>query len=49
MQNNFLQAVLDYTDRGFSIIPIKPHVDEENKKKPFIKWHEFQNRRAVYE
>jgi thymidine kinase len=36
-----LGAALDYQERGFSIIPIRPD------KRPYIKWEEFQKRRAT--
>lgn len=41
MQNNFLQAALDYAGRGFSVIPVR------GDKKPFIPWTEYQARRAT--
>jgi len=41
MQNNFLQAALDYAGRGLSVIPVR------GDKKPFIPWTEYQKRRAT--
>lgn len=41
MQNNFLQPALDYAERGYSVIPIRPD------KKPFIPWSDYQKRRAT--
>lgn len=41
MQNNFLQAALDYAGRGYSVIPVRPD------KKPFIPWIEHQKHRAT--
>lgn len=43
MQNNFLQAALNYAGRGFSVIPVRP------EKKPFISWTDYQKRRATPE
>ena len=43
MQNNFLQAALDYAGRGYSVIPVR------GDKKPFISWTEHQKRRATAE
>lgn len=43
MQNGFLQAALNYTRRGFSVIPIRPD------KKPFIPWTEYQKRKTTPE
>jgi len=40
--NNFA-AALAYSERGFSVIPIRPD------KQPFIQWKEFQTRRATKE
>ena len=39
---NPLDAALGYSQRGFSIIPIKPR-----DKKPLIPWKPYQNRRAT--
>lgn len=41
MQNNFLQAALDYAGRGFSVIPVR------GDKKPFIPWTEYQKHRTT--
>jgi len=41
MQNNVLTAALQYAERGFSVIPIRPD------KKPYIPWAEFQKRRLT--
>ena len=38
-----LETALKYAERGFSIIPIRPD------KKPYIKWEEYQRRRATSE
>jgi len=43
VQANFLQAALDYAGRGFSVIPVRAD------KKPFIRWTEYQKRRATTE
>jgi hypothetical protein len=43
MNNNFLQAALDYARRDFSVIPIRPD------KKPFIKWESYQKIKATPE
>lgn len=43
MQANLLQAALAYTERGFSVIPIRPD------KKPFIKWVSCQTKKATPE
>ena len=40
--NNF-EAALAYSEKGFSVIPIRPD------KKPFIQWQDFQKRRATVE
>jgi hypothetical protein len=40
-RNELLAAALDYSKRGFSVIPVK-HGD----KRPLIAWQEFQKRRA---
>ncbi|HAR33412.1 MAG TPA: hypothetical protein DCR95_04795 [Desulfobacter sp.] len=40
--NNF-EAALAYSEKGFSVIPIRPD------KKPFIQWTDFQKRRATKE
>jgi hypothetical protein len=40
MQNNFLQAALNYAEK-FSVIPIRPD------KKPFIKWEPYQTKKAT--
>jgi len=40
-----LNSALEYLDRGFSVIPIRPGPE----KKPFIPWTEFQKRRASEE
>jgi hypothetical protein len=42
-----LQAALNYAERGFSVIPVKPDVDEESKKKPYVAWTPYQTRRAT--
>jgi len=39
--NPYLEAALNYLQRGFSVIPIIP-----GEKRPLIKWEEFQKRRA---
>jgi len=39
--NNLLQVALNYASSGFSVIPIKPN------KKPFVKWEQYQKRRAT--
>ncbi|NIM96661.1 MAG: hypothetical protein GTO24_00840 [candidate division Zixibacteria bacterium] len=41
--NEILQTALEYEKKGFSVIPVKPN------KKPYIKWEEFQKRRATPE
>lgn len=40
---NNLEAALAYSDKSFSVIPIRPD------KKPFIQWKEFQTRKATKE
>lgn len=40
---NNLEAALAYSDKSFSVIPIRPD------KKPFIQWQDFQKRRATKE
>lgn len=40
MENDFLQAALEYAGRGLSVIPIR------GDKKPFIPWTEYQKRQA---
>lgn len=40
MENDFLQAALEYAGRGLSVIPVR------GDKKPFIPWTEYQKRRA---
>lgn len=40
---NNLEAALAYSEKGFSVIPIRPD------KQPFIQWKEFQKRRATKE
>jgi len=50
MQNNFLEAALDYAGRGISVIPIRPDIDPAEKKalkRPYIPWADFQKRRAT--
>ncbi|NLX50504.1 MAG: hypothetical protein GXY72_00210 [Deltaproteobacteria bacterium] len=47
MHNNTLQAALEYAERGFSVIPVKPDVDEESKKKSYVAWTPYQTRRAT--
>jgi hypothetical protein len=51
MPNDLLRTALQYAERGFSIIPIKPDIDpEKNKalKKPYLfSWIEYQKRRAT--
>ena len=43
MENDFLSAALEYAEKfNFSVIPVRP-----SDKKPFIKWSEFQTRRAT--
>lgn len=42
MQNN-LETALAYSDKSFSVIPIR------SDKKPFIQWQDFQKRRATKE
>jgi hypothetical protein len=42
-----LEAALGYAGRGYSVIPIKPNIDEDNKKRPYISWQEFQTRKAT--
>ena len=39
-----LEAALEYLDRGWSIIPIKPE-----GKRPAIKWREYQVRQPTHE
>jgi hypothetical protein len=48
---NSLEAALDYAERGFSVIPISPDLDQKGKarKNPFLQWTEFQKRRATPE
>ena len=42
-----LQAALDYSKRGFSVIPITWKREEPNKmKKPLVGWREWEHRRA---
>ena len=38
-------AAIEYSEQGFSVIPIRPGW----KKKPLVKWEEFQGRRATTE
>jgi len=40
MENDFLQAALEYAGRGFSVIPVR------GDKRPFIPWTEHQKRQA---
>src|SRR5262249_27131057 len=41
MRNGLLAAALDYAERGFSVIPIKP-----KDKKPLIAWETYQTEPA---
>lgn len=41
MNEKLLQSALEYAGRGFSIIPIN------QKKKPFLKWQDFQHNKAT--
>ena len=44
MQNNFLQAALAYAEKfNLSVIPVRPD------KKPFIKWEQYQTKKATSE
>jgi len=40
MQNNILNAALNYSKKGFSVIPIKPD------KTPYLKWEKYQREKA---
>uniref|UniRef100_A0A6M3K867 Putative bifunctional DNA primase/polymerase n=4 Tax=viral metagenome TaxID=1070528 RepID=A0A6M3K867_9ZZZZ len=49
---SLLNHALLYVEKGLSVIPIKPDIDpKKNKaeKKPYIKWAEFQERKASAE
>ncbi len=41
-----LQSALKYKKMGYSVIPVNPSIDEEQGKKAFISWTEFQSRIA---
>lgn len=43
---SFLEAALKYREKGYSIIPVNPSVEEDKGKKPLVRWEEFQARIA---
>lgn len=47
--DRMLNAALSYAKKGFSVLPIKPATTETEKKMPYVKWLEFQTRKATPE